>query len=219
MTAAVIVQARLGSYRLPAKVTLPLTVAPGVERTVLEEVLLRCKRVPGVDVVVCAMPSTLSNRTLLTPLARRAGAEVIAWDGPQNDVLGRYAYAARAVGADAILRVTSDCPLIDPDVCGLVLDCVKNGPALFACNNEPRSFPVGFDCEAFGIDALLHADAHATDPEDREHVSPFIRRVCSASMMNVAAAEDRSHLRWTLDTEEDYAVIRGIFEEQMREAA
>src|ERR1041385_9116254 len=136
MVTAVIVQARLGSTRLPAKVLLPLPTG----RTVLEEVLFRCKQIPGVGVVVCAIPESetphrdpgmiakewaaLKALFVNAPdmLAERAlqQADVVV-RGPEHDVLARYVKAAETVKADIIMQITADCPLIDPQVCGQVL--------------------------------------------------------------------------------------------------
>jgi spore coat polysaccharide biosynthesis protein SpsF (cytidylyltransferase family) len=106
MTIAIIVQARYGSTRLPGKIMRPLGGA-----TVLRRVLDRCARIPGADVVVCAIPDTDENEPVAAEAAR-AGAVVVR--GDERDVLARYAKAASAVGADMVMRVTSDCPFIDP---------------------------------------------------------------------------------------------------------
>ena len=187
---AVIVQARLGSTRLPAKVLLPLPTVP--RRTVLEEVTYRCSFIPGVDVVVCAIPDTHENDILLDYMS----GNTLVVRGPEHDVLARYAKAAEAVGADVIMRVTSDCPLIDPEVCGQVLKRRAEGGYAYTCNNMPPSFPIGFDTEAFTIGILRHANETATDPVDREHVTPMMRRLADgAAGINVASGVDRSNIR------------------------
>lgn len=211
MTTAVIVQARLGSTRLPAKVLLPLPNG----RKVLEEVLHRCWCIPGVDVVVAALPDTPENDILLSCIS----GDTVVVRGPEHDVLARYAKAAEAVKANVVMRVTSDCPLIDPVVCGQVLTlwAVDNGQRSFGTNNTPRTWPHGFDCEVFDANALKVADRKATSKEDREHVTPYLRR--NLPIENLPSPEDRSHLRWTLDTLEDYKTIWNVFQEQMKEAA
>lgn len=237
MTTAVIVQARLGSSRLPAKVLLPLPTG----RTVLEEVLHRCKQIPGVDVVVAAIPDTKENdivahfavkelntvrrgevgfeETIAAMKSRRLHKVV---RGPEHDVLARYVKAAEAVNGDVVMRVTSDCPLIDPDVCSQVLRARvrTNGGIWFSCNNSPRTFPVGLDCEAFGRELLDLAAAEATCKQDREHVTVWMRRHSNiVQPVNVASPVNRCESRWTLDTLEDYKVIWNVFEQQMRDAA
>ena len=224
MTVAVIVQARLGSTRLPAKVLLPLPTG----RTAIEEVLHRCKFIPGVNDVICATPDSIENE-ILAPFIRKAGC---AWiSGPEHDVLARYVKAANATNADVIMRVTADCPLLDPDVCGMVLDLFHNyelSPFAFRdgddevdyCSNVlPRSFPQGLDCEVFARDSLDRAHEEATEAYDREHVTSYMQRSMTCRKANVTASNDLSHLRWTLDTLEDYVRIWNEFKHREKEAA
>lgn len=203
MTTAVIVQARVGSTRLPGKVLKPLG-----PHTVLEEVLRRCRKIPGIDVVVCAIPDGAEDAALIAP-AERAGARVVR--GPGDDVLARYAKAAAAVGADVVMRVTSDCPLIDPEICGEVLALRIRHEANFAANDLEPTFPHGLDCEVFTMSVLREALNSAVDPYDREHVTPWMRRADHLVRVNL-----RSHypqyagLRWTLDYPEDLAFIQAV---------
>lgn len=204
MTTAVIVQARVGSSRLRGKVLKPLG-----DHTVLEEVLSRCSGIPGVDVVVCAIPDGPEDDAL-APVADRAGAVVAR--GPALDVLARYAKAARRVDADVIVRVTSDCPLIDPRLCGDVVRLRQETAADYAANNMPRSFPHGLDCEVFTREAMERAEHDARAPEEREHVTPWLRtrpEFCRAGVHGPggAAAEQR----WTLDFPEDYAFLTALW--------
>ncbi len=127
MTTAIIVQARFGSTRLPGKIVRPLGA-----RTPLAYVLQRCARIPGADVVVCAVPRGAGDDGV-AELARAYGAEVFR--GSEIDVLDRYRGAARAVGATTVMRVTSDCPLIDPAICGEVLAVLAASGADYACNS------------------------------------------------------------------------------------
>jgi glutamate-1-semialdehyde 2,1-aminomutase/spore coat polysaccharide biosynthesis protein SpsF len=204
VTTAAIVQARIGSSRLPGKVLMPLG-----DRTALEQVLGRCKLIPGTDVVVCAIPEGPANE-VLEAFATRAGAIVVR--GSETDVLGRYLRAAKSVGADVIVRVTSDCPLIDPVVCGEVLQLRTASGAAYASNNMPPSFPHGLDCEAFTLAALAEADRVAHSLEDREHVSEWMRstvEVRRAALQGPGGAWVGQ--RWTLDYPEDYAFLERVF--------
>lgn len=217
---ACIVQARLGSTRLPAKVLLPLPTG----RTVIEEVLFRCKQIKGVDVVALATPMVQAQRNdILAVFAHKVGdVRTFEVPVPENDVLARYAKVASILDADVIMRITADCPLIDPEVCGRVLAMVNRFDGdrwVFAANNEPRTFPLGFDCEVFTRALLGAANKEAHDREDREHVGPWMRRNATDKHFIFAEGENRSHLRWTLDTLDDYKVIWGVMEQQMREAA
>jgi len=204
MTTAIVVQARMHSTRLPGKVLRELG-----GRTVLDHVLRRCAAISGCDVVVCAIPEDRDCQPIADE-AERAGAHVVR--GPEQDVLARYLKAASAVSADIVMRVTSDCPLIDPIVCGEVLALRQAKGADYAANNMPHSFPHGLDCEAFTFDALSRAAREATDAHDREHVTPWLRRHESVSRANFATSlHAYSAQRWTLDFPEDYEFFRAVW--------
>jgi glutamate-1-semialdehyde 2,1-aminomutase/spore coat polysaccharide biosynthesis protein SpsF len=131
--------------------------------------------------------------------------------GSADDVLARYVVAACSGGYDAVMRVTSDCPLIDWAVCRAVFAPVLAGEADYSCNNAPPTFPHGLDCEAFTIEALLTAAYEATDRFDREHVTPYLRRQSRLRSVNLQAADERwRHLRVTLDYPEDLDLFRAI---------
>jgi spore coat polysaccharide biosynthesis protein SpsF len=204
VAAAVIVQARMGSSRLPGKVTQELA-----GRTVLHHVLNRCRAIPGADVVLCAVPDEAASAPLVA-VAAECSAQVFR--GSESDVLGRYLGAARAARADIIMRVTSDCPLIDPQICGKVLALRASESADYASNNQPVSFPHGLDCEAFTAAALAHAAASTQEPYDREHVTPWLRRAPHLRRANLASGESSLTVhRWTLDYPEDLAFFRAVF--------
>ena len=218
MVTACIVQARLTSERYGAKVLLPLPSG----NLVLTEVLERCASIPGIDVVVLAIPDTPMNDILASDDLKVSGLMVVPRTvkiirGPEHDVLARYVKAAEAVNADVVMRVTADCPLIDPEVCGLTLAAFGDND--YASNDMPRTFPVGWDCEVFTAAALRRAHMEAATDEDREHVTPVLKRASWAKRNHLFGEPDRSHLRWTLDTLEDYVRIWSVFQEQMREAA
>lgn len=205
MVTAVVVQARWGSTRLPGKVLKPLN-----GHTVLAEVLKRCSAVAGADLVVCALPDK-SDSADLEVVARKSGASIFS--GSEHDVLERYLGAARSVGADVVMRVTSDCPLIDPAVCDAVLQLRERETAAYAANNLERTFPHGLDCEAFTTAALEEAAQAARDAYDREHVTPWLRRAPHLKRANltteIAGLTDE---RWTLDYPDDLTFIEAVFE-------
>ena len=217
-TTACIIQARLGSTRLPAKVLLPLPTG----RTVLEEVLWRCAHIPGVDVVVLAMPDTAENDILVANgVKKQTSKDIPIVRGPEHDVLARYAKATKEVGATSIMRITADCPLIDPQVCGEVLRQYQEQSADYASNTIRRSWPEGYECQIVSRRLLLWAHANASEPYDREHVLTFVERKAAPGFhqINVSTSPDRSHERYTLDTVADYVKIWNAMQEQMREAA
>lgn len=202
---ACIVQARVGSTRLPGKVLENLGHA-----TVLEHVLRRCQAIDGVDAVVCATVQG-TDGDAVAALADKL--DVPVYRGSERDVLERYHRAAHAAKADVVLRVTSDCPLIDPEVCAAVLKLRDEEEADYAANNMPPSWPHGLDCEAFTIDALDEAAATATAAEDHEHVTPWIRRNRAYRRVNLAGpGGELTAQRWTLDYPEDLAFLRAVYE-------
>ena len=215
MTVACIAQARLGSTRLPAKVLLPLPTG----RTVLEEVIFRCRQIKGVDVVVVAVAEDagsdiVADHAMKARFApRELGPELTPFlitRGPEHDVLKRYVMAAEEVNADIIMRVTADCPLIHPAICAAVLARFNEGPCNYASNVHPRSYPQGYDCEVFSSQLLELADRSA-DIVQREHVTTWMVEN-AAVKKNLKADVDQSHIRWTLDTIEDYVTIWKEFE-------
>lgn len=200
-----IVQGRVGSTRLPGKILRPL-----VGKTVLAHVLERCRAVPGVDAVCCATTENAEDDAIVVEAKR---CDVAVFRGSCDDVLSRYARAAEAMDASVILRVTSDCPAMDPAVCGGVLALRKCAAAGYVSNNMPPSWPHGLDCEAFTREALAAADGAAADPFEREHVSPWMRMSEAVRRANLEAPIDLSrNTRWTLDYPQDYAFFEALFE-------
>ena len=205
MTTAVIVQARMASTRLPGKVLLPLG-----DTTVLDHVLTRCRAIPGADVVCCAIPET-ADCDALADQAVRLGAQVSR--GSEDDVLERYYTAAVAMDADVILRVTSDCPALDPWVAGRVLALRIQENADYACNNLPPSWPHGLDCEAVTFAWLERAHGEADKKFEREHVTPYIRNHPDVTKVNLhgPGGATVAH-RWTLDTPADYRFFQALWD-------
>jgi spore coat polysaccharide biosynthesis protein SpsF (cytidylyltransferase family) len=194
----------MASTRLPGKVLLELN-----GRTVLSHVLERCKAIPGVDAVCCATPEGTDCDPVVDE-AMRCGVEVFR--GSEKDVLDRYYGAAKELQADFVMRVTSDCPLIDPEICGLVLAEVTSGRADYATNNIPVTWPHGLDCEAFTFVLLERATAESQIHAEREHVTLFMSHASDVRRTNVAANEENiGHHRWTLDTSKDYAFFNALF--------
>ncbi|HEV3176040.1 MAG TPA: glycosyltransferase family protein [Stellaceae bacterium] len=204
MTTACIVQARIASTRLPGKVLKDLAGEP-----VLGHVLRRCEAIPGVDVVVCATVDSRDGAEIES-LAKRYDMPVHR--GSETDVLDRYLGAARLVEADTVVRVTSDCPLIDPSLCGEVVERRRAENAEYAANNFTWGYPHGLDCEIFTRKALEAAAAEATEPYDREHVSPWIRRHPTYRKVEVPGpGGPEAEWRWTLDFPEDLDFMRALY--------
>ena len=168
----------------------------------LGEVLSRCKLIPGIDEVVCAVPDTSENDLL----AELASTYVSVSRGPEHDVLRRYRLAAEVFRASIIMRITADCPLLSPELCGQVLKSLIKSKADYASNIEPRTFPQGFDCEAFTMETLQRADEESTE---REHVTTWMRQ-SKIKRVNVKSPWPLDG-RLTLDTWDDYATICAAF--------
>lgn len=194
----------MGSSRLPGKVLMPLGGEP-----VLKHVIGRARAAGVFDTVVVAT----TIQAIDDELARAAtgwGARVIR--GDEDDVLSRYGLAARATGADVIARVTADCPLLDPDVVAAMVRRFGDGGADLVTNARLRTFPRGLDAEVFSRAALEAALAEADRPHQREHVTPFLYEHPERfRIADFTGAADNSHLRWTLDTPEDYDLLQRIF--------
>ncbi|HET7677409.1 MAG TPA: glycosyltransferase family protein, partial [Candidatus Limnocylindrales bacterium] len=169
MRTVAIVQARTGSTRLPGKVLARIGGRP-----MLAHVVERARAAPGVDEVVVAT-SVLPEDDAIAGLCAESG-----WPcerGSATDLLDRYERAAAAHDAEVVVRVTGDCPLLDPALVGEVIALLGRGGYDYASNTlEPRTWPHGLDAEAFTRAALATAWAEDTDPAWREHVTPFLYR-------------------------------------------
>ena len=182
---------------------------PLAGRSVLAHVLARCRAISGVDVVCCATTGSPGDDAVAAE-AGRCGAAVFR--GSETDVLGRFAGAAETLAADVVMRVTSDCPLIDPEVCARVLALLRERDVGYATNVMPRGWPHGLDCEAFTVDALERAVENAVDPYDREHVTPWMRNHPDVRCANLPGpAGDLTAHRWTLDYPEDMRFFEALF--------
>src|SRR5688572_10130845 len=189
MTTVAIVQARMGSTRLPNKVMRPIGGTPMIG--VLLERLSRAKRVDRIIVAT----STDARNAPLAAFVRGLGYGV--FEGSEDDVLDRYCGAAQEAGADTVIRITGDCPLVDPLLVDQVVDLFEKNGARYASNVQPATFPDGLDIEVFSREVLEQARREASSRSDREHVTPFIRRLADGDAANLANAEDYSNLRWT----------------------
>lgn len=212
MTLAVIVQARIGSTRLPGKILEPLGA-----RSALVRCLDRCARITAADTVICAVPDTSEN----DPVAHEAqAAGYVVVRGSEQDVLARYAHAARACEAQTVVRITSDCPFIDPDIVDQTVSLFLESGADYASNSLPAQFPHGLDCEVFSANRLFEADARASAPAEREHVTVWIQRQPGfrrAGLVGPGGGVER--LRWTLDRAEDLQFCQAVFAVLSEDAA
>ena len=205
MLTAVVVQARMKSTRLPGKVMMNLG-----GQSVLAHVMERCLRIKNADVVCCALPEGSENDKA-AEIARKTGADIFR--GSEMDLVDRYYRAATAIKADVIMRVTSDCPLIDPQICAAVIDLRQRENVDYACNNMPVGWPHGLDCEVFTYELLEKSLTEEKRPWAREHVSVWMRQNGSVTRASLPGpGGEIVSQRWTIDYPEDMEFIRCLME-------
>ncbi|MBM7580163.1 cytidylyltransferase domain-containing protein [Jeotgalibacillus terrae] len=208
MKVAAIIQARMGSTRLPGKVMKEL-----MGKTILSHVIARVSQANTIDEIIIATPNK-NNDDVISNEAKKCGVKV--YRGSEKDVLSRYYYAAKESEVTTIVRITSDCPLIDPHVIDEVVNYYKNGNNSIVTNagTDPtnRTFPRGLDTEVFSFKVLEEAYHLGKENYHREHVTPYIYENADKVYLfknNI----DYSKYRWTLDTAGDFELISEIYDE------
>lgn len=204
MKVVAIVQARMASSRLPGKVMLPIE-----NHSVLGHVILRLKTVPLVDEIVIATTLNPEDNVIVEE-SRKYNVSVHR--GSVEHVLSRYYEAAIKSSADVVVRVTSDCPLIDPVVTNNIIKFFLHSDTDYVSNKINETFPRGLDTEVFKMASLKYAYENAYNDIHREHVTPYIYlHPNKFELLNYNCIEDYSYYRWTLDTHEDYLLIKEIY--------
>lgn len=202
MTVLCVVQARMGSTRLPGKVVQEVGGRP-----MLRFMLDRLAGASGLRTVVAT--SDLDRDDVVEDVARLAGIPVVR--GPEDDVLARFVCALDAHPARTVVRLTADCPLTDPALVAAVVERHLAARADYTSNVFPRTYPKGLDVEVMTRDALVVAHAEATDPVEREHVTPFLyRRPERFRLVNVRQDPPLGAQRWTVDTPDDLEFVRRV---------
>ena len=194
-----IIQARMGSSRLPGKVLMEVS-----RRPMLQRVIERVQRAELPKQIIVAAPMLERDRPIVDLCLQ---LEVPCFVGSENDVLDRYYQCAKMFKADPIIRITSDCPLVDPDV-------IDGAIKLYAMANWQyvNTFfqPDGLDCEVFSFKVLEDAWVNAKEPYDREHVTPYIKgHTLGAGLVD--GYFDLRHLHWSVDTLEDLEFVRWVY--------
>jgi spore coat polysaccharide biosynthesis protein SpsF len=199
-----IIQARTGSTRLPAKVLMPIGGQP-----ILAWVVERTRRARRLDGVVVAT-TQLPEDDRIEAMAGDRGWDVSR--GSELDVLDRYTQAASDHAAETVVRITSDCPLIDPELIDETIAAFERADADYASNTlEPRTYPRGLDVEVIARAALEEAWANDDNPAWREHATPYVYRHPERfRLVRVAGDTDHSDQRWSVDTPEDLELVRRI---------
>ncbi|RAK51407.1 cytidylyltransferase domain-containing protein [Phenylobacterium deserti] len=201
-----VLQARLSSTRLPGKVLMPLAGAPMVLRQIE-----RIRRARRIDQLLVATSVEASDDRLAVTLA---GAGVEVFRGPLDDVLARFIGALQAYPAEHVVRLTADCPLADPEVIdATIAHHLRTGADYTNNRDDARAYPKGQDVEVITAAALRRAAAEATSPEEREHVTWGPRHAPDRyRLAHLAPETDQGQVRWTVDTPEDFAFVREVYE-------
>jgi len=201
-----IIQARMGSSRLPNKVLKYLG-----DKTVLENVLVRVLRSKYIDEIFVATTVDKNNLPIISFCALN-GYRVFC--GSEDDVLDRFYQLAKLLKPKHIVRITSDCPVIDPQIIDLIIENHLNSNSDYTSNTIEDSFPDGMDTEVFTYNALEEAWKKSELLSEREHVTPYLKKHKELFKLNsIVSKTNYSNKRWTLDTELDFQFLQSIFSE------
>lgn len=202
--AVAIVQARMGSSRLPGKVLMDIE-----GQTMLARVIHRLRRASSLDEIVVATTLQKADETIIEECNH---LEVYTFRGAEEDVLDRYVQAANASEAQVVVRITSDCPFVDPQLVDQVIGMFLDAHPDYASNTLVRTYPLGLDVEVMTQAALIRAWRQASEPYQRVHVTPYIYEHPELfQLLSVTATVDYSPYRWTVDTLEDLGFARAVY--------
>ena len=211
-TVTAIIQARFGATRLPGKTLMSLGDKP-----VIWHMVERAKAATSIESVVVATTTSPKDDVLVGYLEREG---IPYFRGSEDDVLGRYAETARKFKTDVVVRITADDPLKDPNVIEQVVKAYLENQSQYdyVSNVHPPTLPEGQDTEVFSKKALFKAESETTDPYHREHVTAyFYQNTDMFRIHNIANDVDLSHLRWTLDTVEDFKFFQEVYRNLYRQ--
>jgi len=198
-----IIQARLGSTRLPQKVLLNLDERNSTLFYVIDQIK-NCKKI---DKIIVAT-TNLKEDDLIEEFVKNLGID--CFRGSERDVLDRYYNCAKEFGFNYIVRITADCPLIDPEIIDNIIESFNTDDEDYISNTLKNTFPKGLDTEVFTFEVLERAWKESKLLSDREHVTSFIRNNSMFKIKNYENEENFSEYRWTLDRKEDLEFIREI---------
>lgn len=207
------VQARMGSTRLPGKVLKEICGKP-----LLELELERIQESSKIDKIIVTTTINKEDDSIIGFCEKK---NIDHYRGSESDVLDRYYQTSKYYGVnknDIIVRLTGDCPLIDPNVIDEVIELFMNSKTDYASNIEPPTYPDGLDVEVFGFSVLKKAWEEAQLPSEREHVTPYIRNNPNLfKKVNLKNKNDLSDYRWTVDEKEDYKFVKKIYNKLYKE--
>lgn len=198
-----IVQARMNSTRFPKKVMRKINGVP-----MIELLLKRLSLAKSIDKIILATSDNIVNEELVR-FVTNLGYEVFA--GSENDVLDRYYGAAAKYTPQTVIRITGDCPLMDPGLVDEIVNVFYESGVDYLSNTIVPTYPDGLDIEVFTYDSLKTAAEKADLPYDREHVTPFLRNSGMFRIKNFENSTDLSAERWTVDESNDFEVIKNVF--------
>ena len=204
MKIVALVQARMGSTRLPGKV-LKLIVG----KPMIELLLMRLSKSSELDDIVVATSKEDQNDQLQS-VVESLGYQ--CFRGSEKDVLNRLYESAKSVNADVIVRITGDCPLVDPVLVDQCIQGFKKSKVDYFSNVNPATYPDGLDIEVMSFTSIERANNEANSEFDREHVTPYIRNSSSFVKGSMNHTEDLSDQRWSVDEPEDFIVVTNVFE-------
>ncbi|KFL16175.1 acylneuraminate cytidylyltransferase [Geobacillus stearothermophilus] len=207
MKVAAIIQARMGSTRLPGKVLKKV-----LGKTLLEYQIERVKRAKTIDEIIIATTTKESDDPIVQLCQQLS---IPYYRGSEEDVLSRYYEAATKFNVDVVVRLTSDCPIIDPNVIDKVVEhYLENKDRYdYVSNTLTRTYPRGLDTEVMSYEVLKRVHEEAKELVYREHVTAYIyHHPDQFRLCNVSNEKDESKHRWTVDTEEDFILIKNILE-------
>jgi len=199
-----IVQARMGSSRLPGKVLKKIDE----KNTILDYVINQLQVCNKIEKIIVATTNLQEDNIICTHLDSQ---QIEYYRGSSNDVLDRYFQCAKKFSMDIIVRITSDNPLIDPNIVDEIINEYENKKCDFATNTIHRTFPHGTEVEVFSFDVLKKAQENAKKPSEREHVTTYIRDPQNKfRLVNVENHENISKIRYTVDRTEDLEFVKEI---------
>jgi len=204
MKIVAMVQARMSSTRLPGKVLKFIIGKP-----IIELLLTRLSQSSELDKII-VVSSKESQNDQLQYVVESLGYQCIR--GSEKDVLKRFYMAAKLVDADVVVRITGDCPIVDPALIDRCIQGFNKSQVDYFSNTDPSTFPDGLDIEVMSFSSIERANNETSSEFDREHVTPYIRNSDSFSKASKQHAEDLSNQRWSVDEPEDLVVVTNIFE-------
>ena len=210
MKIACIIQARVGSTRLPNKILLKVS-----NKEILIHVVERVLRATRIDEVIVATTTSQNDKLVVDLIENFNHEKVSTFSGSEEDVLDRYYQAAKKNSSDVVIRITSDCPLIDWELLDHMVNIFVDGNYDYISNvHTKRTYPRGLDVEVFSFSVLKKMWKSCDKKREREHVTTYVRENPSLfKTMNIQQDIDLSHLRWTVDEDDDLKLVRIIYEE------